>query len=65
MKTVIDFLKILPDTASFPNFVGDKIFITEAYVKKIKSIDGDYKLIFEFLGHNFRRPRKFKKITKN
>jgi hypothetical protein len=40
MKTVIDFLKIFPDTAPFPNFVGEKIFITEAYIKKIKSIDG-------------------------
>jgi hypothetical protein len=41
MKTVIDFLKILPDTALFPNFVGEKIFITKAYIKEIKSID-DY-----------------------
>jgi hypothetical protein len=32
MKTVIDFLKILPDTAPFPNFVGEKIFIREAYI---------------------------------
>jgi hypothetical protein len=40
MKTVIDFLKILPDAASFPNFVGEKMFITKAYFKKIKSIDG-------------------------
>jgi hypothetical protein len=24
-KTVIDFLKILPGTASFPNFDGEKI----------------------------------------
>jgi hypothetical protein len=40
MKTVIDFLKILPDTTPFQNFVGEKIFITEAYIKKIKSIDG-------------------------
>jgi hypothetical protein len=40
MKTVIDFLKILPDTAPFPNFVGEKIYITEAYIK-IKSIDGE------------------------
>jgi hypothetical protein len=38
MRTVIDFLKILPDTAPFPNFVGEKIFITKAYLKKIKSI---------------------------
>jgi hypothetical protein len=30
MKTVIDFLKILPDTAPFPNFVGERIFITKA-----------------------------------
>jgi hypothetical protein len=41
MKTVIDFLKILPDTALFPNFVGEKIFITKTYIKEIKSID-DY-----------------------
>jgi hypothetical protein len=34
MKTVIDFLKILSDTAPFPNFVGEKIFITEAFIKK-------------------------------
>jgi hypothetical protein len=27
-------LKILPDTAPFPNLVGEKIFITEAYIKK-------------------------------
>jgi hypothetical protein len=40
MKTVIDFLKILPDTAPFPNFVDDKIFISKAYIKKIKLIDG-------------------------
>jgi hypothetical protein len=40
MKTVIYFLKILPDTAPFPNFVGEKILITEAYIKKIKSIMG-------------------------
>jgi hypothetical protein len=40
MKTVIDFLKILPDTAPFPNFFGEKISITKAYIKKIKSIDG-------------------------
>jgi hypothetical protein len=40
MKTVIDFLKILPDTAPFPNFVGEKIFITKAYIKIIKLIDG-------------------------
>jgi hypothetical protein len=40
MKKVIDFLKIISDTASFPNFVGDKIFIAKAYIKKIKSIDG-------------------------
>jgi hypothetical protein len=39
MKTVIDFLKLLPDTA--PNFDGEKIFNTKAtYIKKIKSIDG-------------------------
>jgi hypothetical protein len=40
MKTVIEFLKILPDTTSFPNFAGEKIFNTKAYIKKIKSIDG-------------------------
>jgi hypothetical protein len=55
MKIGIDFLKILPDTVSFPNFVGDKIFITKAYIKKIKLIDG---------GHNFRRQRKFEKSQK-
>jgi hypothetical protein len=38
MKTVIDFLKILPDTAPFPNFDGEKIFNTTAYIEKIKSI---------------------------
>jgi hypothetical protein len=62
MKTVIDFLKILPDTATFPNFVGEKIFITKAYIKKIKSIDGS--VIFEFLGHNLSRPQKFEKPQK-
>jgi hypothetical protein len=40
MKTVIDFFKILPDTASFPNFVGEKIFNTKAQIKKNKLIDG-------------------------
>jgi hypothetical protein len=40
MKTVIDFLLILSDTAPFPNFDGEKIFNTKAYIKKIKSIDG-------------------------
>jgi hypothetical protein len=39
MKTVIVFLKILPNTASFPN-AGEKIFNRKAYIKKIKSIDG-------------------------
>jgi hypothetical protein len=39
MKTVIDFLKILTDTASFPNFFGEKIFDTKAYIKQIKLID--------------------------
>jgi hypothetical protein len=39
MKTVIDFLKILPNTAPFPIFFGEKIFNTKADVKKIKSID--------------------------
>jgi hypothetical protein len=29
-KEVFDFLKILPDTAPFPNFDGEKIFNTEA-----------------------------------
>jgi hypothetical protein len=33
MKTVIDFLRILPGTAPFPNFVGEKIFNTKAYIK--------------------------------
>jgi hypothetical protein len=40
MKTVIDFLKIFPDTAPFPNFDGEKIFSIKAYIKKLKSIDG-------------------------
>jgi hypothetical protein len=40
MKTVIDFLKILPDTAPFLNFDDEKIFNTKAHIKKIKSIDG-------------------------
>jgi hypothetical protein len=40
MKTVINFLKILPDTAPFPNFFGDKKFNTKTYIKKIKSVDG-------------------------
>jgi hypothetical protein len=40
MKTAFDFLKILPDTASLPNFVGEKIFIAKALIKKINSIDG-------------------------
>jgi hypothetical protein len=40
VKAVIDFLKILPDTAPFLNFVGGKIFNRKAYIKKIKSIDG-------------------------
>jgi hypothetical protein len=35
-----DFLKILPDTALFPNFGGEKIFNTKGFVKKIKLIDG-------------------------
>jgi hypothetical protein len=30
MKTVIDFFKILPDTTSFPNYVGEKIFNKKA-----------------------------------
>jgi hypothetical protein len=40
MKTVIDFIKIVPDTASFSNFDGEMILNTKAYIKKIKSIDG-------------------------
>jgi hypothetical protein len=40
VKTVIDFYKILPDAASLPNFVGEKIFNTKAYINEIKSIDG-------------------------
>jgi hypothetical protein len=40
MKPVIDFLKILTDTGLFSNFVGEKIFNTKAYIKKIKSIVG-------------------------
>jgi hypothetical protein len=40
MKTVIDFLKILPDAVSFLNFVGEKIFNTKTDIKKIMSIDG-------------------------
>jgi hypothetical protein len=40
VKTVIDFLKILPETAPLPNFVGEKIFDRKAFIKKIKSIDG-------------------------
>jgi hypothetical protein len=40
MKTAIDFLKILPDTAPFPKFDAEKIFSTKAHIKKIKSIDG-------------------------
>jgi hypothetical protein len=40
MKTVINFFKILPGSAPFPKFVGENIFITKAYIKKIKSIDG-------------------------
>jgi hypothetical protein len=32
MKTVIDFLKILPDTAPFL-FVAEKIFNTKAYIE--------------------------------
>jgi hypothetical protein len=40
MKTVIDFLKILSDIASFPNFVDEKIFNSKTKLKKIKLIDG-------------------------
>jgi hypothetical protein len=47
MKTVIDFLKILPDTVPFPNCVGEKIFNPKAYIKKIKSIDGRLPAHFE------------------
>jgi hypothetical protein len=42
MKTVFDFLKILPDTAPFPNFVGEKIFITKANIKKSSRLMEDY-----------------------
>jgi hypothetical protein len=42
MKTVIDFLKILPDTAPFPDFLGEKIFNTKAYIKKSSRLMGDY-----------------------
>jgi hypothetical protein len=35
MKTVIDFLKILPDADPFPNYFGEKIFITKAYIKQV------------------------------
>jgi hypothetical protein len=41
-----DFLKILPNTSPFPNFVGEKIIYTKANIKiitkwiKNKSIDG-------------------------
>jgi hypothetical protein len=37
MKTVIDFLKILSDTAPFPNFVGENLIIAKAYIKKKSS----------------------------
>jgi hypothetical protein len=49
MKTVIDFLKILP----VPDFVGEKIFITRAYINKIKSIDGGLLAHFGVLGSQF------------
>jgi hypothetical protein len=42
IKKVIDFLKILPDSAPFPNFVGEKIFSTKAYIKKSSRLIGDY-----------------------
>jgi hypothetical protein len=42
MKTVIDFLKILSDTESFPNFDGEKIFNRKAYIKKSSRFMGDY-----------------------
>jgi hypothetical protein len=32
-NSVFDFLKILPDTTPFPNFDGEKIFNTKAYIK--------------------------------
>jgi hypothetical protein len=64
MKTVIDFLKILPDTAPFPNFDGEKTFNTKAYIKKSNRLMGDYWLIFEFLGQNFRRSRKLENSQK-
>jgi hypothetical protein len=36
------FLKILPDTALFPNFVDEKIFNTKAYIKKSSRLMGHY-----------------------
>jgi hypothetical protein len=53
MKTIIDFFKKNPDTAPFPNFVGEKIFN-----------DGGLLAHFWVLGHNFRRPQKFEKSQK-
>jgi hypothetical protein len=53
VKTVIDFLKILAHTASFSNFVGEKILITKAYIKKIKSIDGGLLAHFRVLRSQF------------
>jgi hypothetical protein len=41
MKSDFDFLKILSDTTSFPNFDGEKILNTKTYIKKIKSME-DY-----------------------
>jgi hypothetical protein len=62
MKTVIDFLKTLPDSTPFSNFVGEKIFNTKVYVKKSRLMV-DYWL-FEILCQNFKRPRKFEKSQK-
>jgi hypothetical protein len=39
-KKVLDFFKLLPATAPFPHFVGEKIFNKKASIKKIKSIGG-------------------------
>jgi hypothetical protein len=50
-KKVFDFLKILPDTAPFPN--GEKIFNTEAYIKKIKLIEGGQQGHFRVLRTQF------------
>jgi hypothetical protein len=34
-KKVLDFLKILSDTAPFPNFGGEKISNTKAYKNQV------------------------------